>query len=74
MKREERYKYLRITKPRYQEARSHRGKTRLLDEYGTMEQVIGLHQKHLIDLALFSFSVLFCKKDRLEYTLGLIIF
>ena len=47
MKIEERYKYLRIMKPRYQEARSRREKTGLLDE---MEQVTGLHRKHLIHL------------------------
>lgn len=43
---DERYKYLRIMRPRYRGA-SREEKGRLLDE---MEQVTGLHRKHLIQL------------------------
>ena len=44
---DERYKYLRIMKPQYKQAKSRQEKQKLLDD---MEYVTGLHRKHLIKL------------------------
>ena len=44
---DERYKYLRIMKPQYKQAKNRQEKRKLLDD---MEYVTGLHRKHLIHL------------------------